>query len=737
MKRISLLENYLDADNTQIGGKGVWLAKLYDQNIRIPKTICLTTAAYEHFIDSQGLREKIALELNRKEFKDMRWEEIWDASLRIRNLFLQSPFPPDLYDELADFLKKEMGNTATAVRSSAPDEDQQESSYAGLHDSFLNISGIEQIAHCIKKVWSSLWSDRALLYRKELALSVSASSMAVVIQQLVEGNVSGICFTQNPLDEKALTIEAVYGLNQGLVDGDIDPDRWDLAKDNLAIQQHTPPSKRKLQAVPVGHAVEIQKLPKELKDQPPLRGKEVQELGKMMAQLETLYGLPLDIEWTKKDNDIFVLQTRPITTLQSATGKSKDERSWYLSLHRSLENLKLLRNTIEFTMLPEMTTEAEQMAQLDLSLLSDFELAEEIRRRQERNGYWTDLYWRDCIPFAHGIRLFGEVYNDLMIPQDPHEFVLLLSGENMLSLQRNTLIEKLADYLRKDPKLLINLKEKGIQEITNLAFIHLFDEMLDEHGSYFITSANCTSTKEQMLSKVIIEYAQLVPNMPKKTELKGKDLQTAFIEKLAGSGYGFEANDFLDLARASYRIRDDDNIYLGRIEQQAANAVNEGKRRLGENNIQIRGNTGPADIANLLCGIPVEQSSSSPGSPQKAIPPSGVLRARQLLGQPASQGVARGKARVIRTNSELADFKVGEILVIESIDPTMTFFAPLAAAIVEQRGGMLIHGAIIAREYGIPCITGIARATEYIKTGDTLTIDGYLGIVTLDGNSVG
>jgi pyruvate,water dikinase len=113
-----------------------------------------------------------------------------------------------------------------------------------------------------------------------------------------------------------------------------------------------------------------------------------------------------------------------------------------------------------------------------------------------------------------------------------------------------------------------------------------------------------------------------------------------------------------------------------------------------------------------------------------------VLQARQLLGQPAGPGIAKGKARVIRKHSDLADFKYGEVLVCDAVDPNITFVVPLATAVVERRGGMLIHGAIIAREYGLPCITGIPDATTLIKTGDDLTVDGYLGIVTLGGSGL-
>ena len=106
-----------------------------------------------------------------------------------------------------------------------------------------------------------------------------------------------------------------------------------------------------------------------------------------------------------------------------------------------------------------------------------------------------------------------------------------------------------------------------------------------------------------------------------------------------------------------------------------------------------------------------------------------MIRPRQLLGQPAGPGVATGLARVVVDSSDLFEFKCGEILVCDAVDPNMTLVVPLSAGIVERRGGMLIHGAIIAREYGIPCVTGVPEATTCIRTGDWLTLDGHLGMV--------
>jgi phosphoenolpyruvate synthase/pyruvate phosphate dikinase len=104
---------------------------------------------------------------------------------------------------------------------------------------------------------------------------------------------------------------------------------------------------------------------------------------------------------------------------------------------------------------------------------------------------------------------------------------------------------------------------------------------------------------------------------------------------------------------------------------------------------------------------------------------------RQLTGQPAGPGLASGLARTIRGPADLGLFRAGEILVCDSIQPAMTHLVPLAAAVVERRGGMLIHGAIIARELGIPCVNGVADAIDTVANGELLIVDGYLGIVTV------
>ena len=204
------------------------------------------------------------------------------------------------------------------------------------------------------------------------------------------------------------------------------------------------------------------------------------------------------------------------------------------------------------------------------------------------------------------------------------------------------------------------------------------------------------------------------------------------------------AEALLELARASWRLRDDDNLYLGRLDHLLTAAIEEAERRglPVDDRWRPRPVTLPSPLGAAAAPEPAVEpeggaGSSSPGGAGAAAPngagsaaPAGAhAQARQIVGQPAGPGLAVGRARVILGREDLAAFEDGEILVCDAIAPEMTFVVPLAAGIVERRGGMLIHGAIIAREYGLPCVTGVPRAAELIRTGDRVTVDGYLGIV--------
>ena len=139
MKLVVGLDEIGDGDGSRVGGKAVALAALHRLGTSIPATLCLTTEAYDMFVEEGSLRPVIHQELGRKRFADMRWEEVWDTALRIRNRFLRAPFPETVAAEIAERLSESLGDGPFAVRSSAPGEDTEDTSFAGLHDSYVGV----------------------------------------------------------------------------------------------------------------------------------------------------------------------------------------------------------------------------------------------------------------------------------------------------------------------------------------------------------------------------------------------------------------------------------------------------------------------------------------------------------------------------------------------------------------------------------------------------------------------
>ncbi len=696
-----------------VGGKGFALAVLSQHGITVPATLVVTTQAYENFVAATGLRGRILLELRRKNFQDLRWEEMWDASLRLRHLFLNTPLPVELAASLGSSLAPHLPGRCV-VRSSAPGEDSGQASFAGLHASFVNVVGLEAVLDHIKLVWASLWSDAALLYRRELGLDVRKSSMAVVIQEMVAGDASGVVFGQNPQDPSQAVIEAVYGLNQGLVDGTVEPDRWILDRETGKILDYRAAAQKRGPAAGSGRRAPGRPFPGAAPSPAPDRGRGGPGF-RLVRQGEELFGAPQDMEWTFAGGRLVALQSRPITT--AARGQEGDQRPWYLSLRRSFGNLKALRRKVEGELLPAMDREADRLAALALAALSDAKLQEEIVLRSHIYQQWKKVYWDDFIPLAHGIRLFGMVYNDAVKPADPYEFLNLLGAAGMLSVRRNRLLMDMAAQVKERPEL---LEEVRTGQVTEPGLQPAWQAFLGEFGDLACGTSTCTLEPEA-LANLIREMAARPSPSERFTSQDVESLKEQFLSRFTGPKWA-EMAEYLDLARASYRLRDDDNLHLGKIKAQFLKAVEEYQRRQGDPRAL------PAGVQALWAELTEKPRQEQGESGWKGF---SHLKARQMVGQPASPGLAKGPARVILEASELFHFKAGDVLVCDAVDPSMTFVAPLAAGIVERRGGMLIHGSIIAREYGIPCVTGVPQATALIHPGDQVTVDGYLGIVII------
>ena len=361
----------------------------------------------------------------------------------------------------------------------------------------------------------------------------------------------------------------------------------------------------------------------------------------------------------------------------------------------------------------------------DLTTLDASEVADEIERRQAAHDKWVDIYWRDFIPLAHGIRLFGQFYNDVVRPEDPYEFMELLAATPLLSVRRSDELARLASMVRESPDRRARL-ESG--EPTDPVFDGELEKFQREFGDAVFADQQCFGDRTQLV-RLVLSLAE-APGAATPASSRGIEGRTElFIERVEEDRQEL-ARELLDIGRASYRLRDDDNIHLARLEGLVLAAVEDGRRRLRDRqdheDLQV-------DLEEIMRALrnPNLVMEPKPAHAPPEVEENFRARPRQLVGQPAGPGVTTGPVRVIEGVEGLFEFQPGEVLVCDAVDPNMTFVVPMASAVVERRGGMLIHGAIIAREYGLPCVTGVPDVTTLVATGDRVAVDGYLGIVTV------
>ena len=723
-------------DEKIIGGKAAKLAKLNQAGFRTPAGFCITIGAYQQFIRANRLDEKIAFELGRKSFESMRWEEIWDAALRIRSAFQLAEIPIDINAQILKALEKLGPRKTLVVRSSAPKEDSASASFAGLHESYVGIAGEKKLLNGVRSVWASLWSDAALLYQRELGLDPMHSAMAVVVQELIEENISGVAFgadPRNPAADQSI-IEAVPGLCRDLVDGVLDPDRWILRRST-------------------GEALEMQhgKRAGVASQLPLLQTDDVQRIYQALQGIEHLFGWHPDTEWTGRGDRFTLLQARPITTAEPGP---KDEKAYYLTLRPGEQRLKRLAKKVADELIPQLEAEGEKLAAEDLSHLSDEQLAHAIEARQQSFQQWKKIYRDDFIPFAHGVRHLAAYYNDAVHPADPYEFVGLLKGQSLISTRRNQKMMGLAKQIKSHPALkdalqkLISESNENWQELSQqleqqphgIEFLENFQNLLDQ---YLDVSYGKERLKNQpfIVLKNILEMARTQKSDVSQKSIEAEKTSVTSLEQKLFDAVGKDskagAKEILHIGRISWRLRDDDNLLLGRVESQLLRAINEGADRLraagrmkSETSVNQKFGGIIADALRNPEGgevfIPAEQPEAT-----KIFNKQTGVKPRQLIGQPAAPGLVSGKVRIIRTPDDLGKFQAGEVLVCDAIQPNMTHLVPLASAIIERRGGMLIHGAIIAREMGIPCVNGVPDAADILEDGELVTVDGHLGIVTV------
>ena len=315
------------------GGKGASLGEMLNSKMAVPSGFVVLADAFDRFLEEADLNISISTELKKVNYNDI--NSVDRASNVIRDLIHDSKMPDDLRKEvLADFKKLKnppfskggLGGFYVAVRSSATAEDSSIASWAGELESYLDTTE-KQLLENVKRCWSSLFTPRAIFYRNEKKLLKTKVSVAVVVQQMIESEISGITFTVHPVteDKNQMIIEAGWGLGEAIVSGSITPDSYVVRKVksqksvksemSFEILDINISKQEKMIIRKAGGGVKTALVPKTKQEKQVLTGKQIIELAKICAAIEKHYKKPQDIEWAFAKGKFYIVQSRPITTL--------------------------------------------------------------------------------------------------------------------------------------------------------------------------------------------------------------------------------------------------------------------------------------------------------------------------------------------------------------------------------------------------------------------------------------
>lgn len=300
------------------GGKGASLSEMVRADLPVPPGFIICSDAYQEVIERNNLRDKVLALVKSIDVENN--DRLESESATLREMIKEAVIPDNLKKEIVEAYRRLSGDTEAyvAVRSSATMEDLSDASFAGQQDTFLYVSGEEEVLKCVSTCWASLYNSRVVYYRRKKGLKEEDLSIAVVIQKMIDSDKSGVMFTVNPItkDKDSIVIEAVWGLGEGIVSGLITPDNYILDKrNNEVISCYV--SKKEVMVVrgASGWGTEEKEVEPDLVNEQVLTEKEMVELLNLGKKLEDMYGTPQDVEWGIERGTLHLLQSRPITTL--------------------------------------------------------------------------------------------------------------------------------------------------------------------------------------------------------------------------------------------------------------------------------------------------------------------------------------------------------------------------------------------------------------------------------------
>lgn len=829
-----------EIDLTQVavvGGKGAHLGDLSRiDGVRVPAGFCVTTDAYRRFLAGVASVDVWLDRLARLEPGDR--EAIHALSLEVRQALEGTAIPDDLAAAITRPLARLGAVAACAVRSSATAEDLPTASFAGQHDTYLDVEGPEAVLQQVRRCWASLFTERAVTYRLRNGLDHRHVHMAVVVQRMVSPVAAGVLFTADPVtgNRKVACVEAGFGLGEALVSGRVNADEYKVRDGEV-----------------VARAVAT--------EQPVLTDAQVVRLVALGRRIEAHFGRPQDIEWCLADEDLHIVQSRPITTLFPIPASGDGERHVYVSvghqqmmtdamkplgislwqltagrpMHEAggrlfvdvtralaspasrtglLEGLgrsdPLIRDALQTVLdrgfvptLPDQAPAAAPPGGAPAPIETDPAIVAELIARtqasiaalkadiQTKSGpalldfILADLQELKRILFdsqSHRVIMaaveatwwLGERLHAWLGEKNAADVLTQSVPHNVTSEMGLSLLD-LADAIRPHPEVVEFLRhvEEGsfLDELPRLAggreARDAIQAWLDQYGMRCVGEIDVTRPRwserpttlvplilsniknfepgegarrfeqgrQEALNKEqeLLARLRALPDGERKAEETRRmiDRVRTFIGYREYPKYGMVSRHFVykqalmeeaeRLAREGAIREKEDIFYL--TFQELHDVVY--TRRVDDQLIRQRKDAFRSYQALRPPRVLTSEGEAVAGAYRRDDAPAGAL-----VGLPVSAGTVEGRARVLLDMAQ-ADLEAGDILVTAYTDPSWTPLFVAIKGLVTEVGGLMTHGAVIAREYGLPAIVGVEHATRLIRDGQRIRVSGTDGYVEI------
>jgi phosphohistidine swiveling domain-containing protein len=665
------------------GGKGASLGEMTQAGFPVPKGFIVLSSSFESFLKEANLNIKIDSVLNLIDYQKTRTIE--NASKKIRYLILNAKMSKELKDEIQKFFEQ-LSVEYVAVRSSATAEDSENATWAGQLDSYLNITG-EDLIEKVKRCWASLFTPRAIFYRFEKKLQKQKISVAVVIQEMIESEKSGIAFSVHPItqDKNRIIIEAGFGLGEAIVSGLITPDVYVASKKNKIIDINIYEQARMLSRKDGGGS-DWSDLGVKGSEQV-LNEKEILKLADIVKKIEKYYKKPQDIEWAYFKGNFFITQSRSITTL-NPTEKQQSNKSNDYTLHFSGTGFNILLLDMIFN---------------------------------NNNTYGAVDY---VVIYENGI---NRAYLSTQGIKESYVLSTLLLNDIFfrdLFIKSKKLCKELKNYKS------VKLNSKNIHsewkkiKLFNDKFCKLY-RFYEQFFQQALESRILDFISEKKLNKILSENSL--------DSISDNDLKK-YIRRLISMG---EMKLLIHKNSEKFSLENSIEKYIAKMSKLPLELV--GAMRKNEIDDAINGKiTVSADeLKKRLqgCVFVKEKGRWNLYTENKFIFWKNKIQKdfhnNKITGQIAFRGIAKGKVVVHLSWTGVTKIRKGAIFVTGMINPQMITSIKKASAIVTDEGGITCHAAIISRELKKPCIVGTKNATQILKTGDLVEVDANNGVVRI------